>query len=112
MHVEGPCHLRCEFRGLAARNKLGLLLLCAAGHDADDALYRERLGAALADLNKEASGTSQRVTRAIIMRRPPSFDSGEITEKGSLNARLIRERRSDLVEALYADSHPDVFRVS
>jgi len=95
----------------ADRNEVGLLLLCAAGCDPDDAAYRNRLGAGLADLNKGVSGASQRVTRAIIMRQPPSFDSGEITEKGSLNARLIRERRADLVEALYSDSHPDVLKV-
>ncbi len=95
----------------ADRNEIGLLLLCAAGQDPDDVVYREKLGAALAEINKEASGASQRITRAIVMRQPPSFDSGEITEKGSLNARLIRERRADLIEALYAGSHPDVFRV-
>lgn len=95
----------------ADRNELGLLLLCAAGHDPDDAAYRQKLGAALADINDDASGASQLVTRAIIMRQPPTFDSGEITEKGSLNARLIRERRVDLIEALYLDAHPDVIRV-
>ena len=94
----------------ADRNEIGLLLLCAAGCDPDDAACRERLGAALTDLNKEVSGASQRVTRAIIMRQPPSFDSGEITEKGSLNARLIRERRADLVEALYSGTDPDVIK--
>jgi feruloyl-CoA synthase len=95
----------------ADRNEIGLLLLCAAGCDADDAAYRTRLAAALADCNRQASGASQRITRAIIMREPPSFDLGEITEKGSLNARLIRERRADLVEALYSGSHPDVIAV-
>ncbi|XIA66008.1 hypothetical protein ACFIOY_07855 [Bradyrhizobium sp. TZ2] len=95
----------------ADRNEVGLLLLCAAGCDPDDAACRNRLAAALADFNKGASGASQRVTRAIIMRQPPSFDLGEITEKGSLNARLIRERRADLVEALYSGSHPDVITV-
>jgi len=95
----------------ADRNELGLLLICAAGHDPDDATYRERLGAALAEINKDVSGASQHVTRAIIMRQPPTFDSGEITEKGSLNARLIRERRADLVEALYLDTHPEIIRV-
>lgn len=94
----------------ADRDEIGLLLLCAAGHDPDDHTYRENLSAALVDLNRGASGASQRVTRAIIMRQPPSFDSGEITEKGSLNARLIRERRADLVEALYSDSHKDVIK--
>ena len=44
------------------------------------------------------------------MRQPPNFDSGEITEKGSLNARLIRERRLDLVEALHSGSHPDIIK--
>jgi feruloyl-CoA synthase len=95
----------------ADRNEVGLLLLCAAGCDPDDAAYRNRLGAALSDLNEGVSGASQCVTRAIIMRQPPSFDSGEITEKGSLNARLIRERRADLVEALYSGTHPDIIRV-
>ena len=95
----------------ADRDEVGLLLLCAAGRDPDDAAYRQKLGAALAGINSEATGTSQRVTRAIIMRQPPSFDLGEITEKGSLNARLIRERRADLVEALYSGSHPDVINV-
>ena len=96
----------------ADRDEIGLLVLCAAGNDPDDAIYRTKLSAALVDLNREASGASQRVTRAIIMRQPPSFDSGEITEKGSLNARLIRERRSDLVEALYSDSHTDIIKTA
>jgi len=95
----------------ADRDEVGLLVLCAPGHDPDDAAYRTRLGAALLDLNKGASGASQRVARAIIMRQPPSFDLGEITEKGSLNARLIRERRADLVEALYSGCHPDIIGV-
>ena len=95
----------------ADRNKVGLMVLCAAGVDPDDAAWRTRLGAALADFNKEAAGASQRVARAIVMRQPPSFDLGEITEKGSLNARLIRQRRADLVEALYSGNHPDMIRV-
>jgi feruloyl-CoA synthase len=95
----------------ADRDEVGLLLLCAVGRDPDDAAYRQKLGAALTDINRDATGTSQRVARAIIMRQPPSFDLGEITEKGSLNARLIRERRVDLVETLYSGRHPDVISV-
>jgi feruloyl-CoA synthase len=96
----------------ADRNEIGLLLICAAAHDPDDAVWRAKLVAALADLNSEASGASQRVSRAIVMRQPPSFDCGEITEKGSLNARLIRERRADLIAALYSGNHPDVLLAS
>ena len=95
----------------ADRDEVGLLVLCAAGHDPDDAVYRARLEAALSGLNTEATGASQRVAAVIIMRELPSFDLGEITEKGSLNARLIRARRADLIEALYSGSHPDVIRI-
>jgi feruloyl-CoA synthase len=95
----------------ADRDEVGLLMLCTAGHDPDDVIYRARLEAALAPLNTEGSGASQRVARAIIMREPPSFDLGEITEKGSLNARLICARRTDLVEALYSGSHPDMISI-
>jgi feruloyl-CoA synthase len=96
----------------ADRDEIGLLVFCAAGHDPDDVIFRTKLSAALLGLNSEASGASQRVTRAIIMRQPPSFDSGEITEKGSLNARLIRELRNDLVEALYSDCHADIIKAA
>jgi hypothetical protein len=65
-------------------------MLCGAGHRPRRAAYRTRLCAALADL-KEASGASP----VIVMRQLPTFDSGEITEEGSLNARLIREPRTD-----------------
>lgn len=96
----------------ADRDDIGLLIVPAQDHDPDDASYRAKLGDALIVLNSEALGPSQRVTRAIIMRQPPSFDSGEITEKGSLNARLIRDRRSDLIAALYTEGCAEVIRVA
>ncbi len=34
---------------------------------------------------------------------PPSLDLGEITDKGSLNQRVILAHRADLVEELYRD---------
>ena len=91
----------------ADRNEIGLLLICAAGHDPDDASIGQG-SMRRSPTSSRKRPAPQRVTRAIVMRQPPSFDSGEITEKGSLNARLIRERRADLVTALYSGSHPDV----
>ena len=35
------------------------------------------------------------------MREPPSLDAHEITDKGSLNQQVVRERRAALVEDLY-----------
>jgi feruloyl-CoA synthase len=96
----------------ADRNDIGLLILPAAGHSAGDSAYKERLRASLGSINDGATGTSQRIVRAIVLRQPPTFDSGEITEKGSLNSRLIRERRSDIIETLYLDAHPEIIKVS
>jgi feruloyl-CoA synthase len=50
----------------------------------------------------QATGNSNRVERAIILEEPPSLDAGEITDKGSLNQRTIRERRAAFVEELHA----------
>jgi feruloyl-CoA synthase len=49
-----------------------------------------------------ATGSSNRVTRAIVAHEPPSLDAGEITDKGSLNQRAVLERRTATVDQLYA----------
>ncbi|MFY9694589.1 MAG: feruloyl-CoA synthase [Xanthobacteraceae bacterium] len=53
-----------------------------------------------------ASGTSSRVTRAVLMHEPPSLDLGEMTDKGSINQRAVLANRAPLVEQLYADTSP------
>jgi len=40
------------------------------------------------------------------MAEPPSMEAGEITDKGYINQRIVRSRRADLVQWLYADT-PD-----
>jgi feruloyl-CoA synthase len=49
-----------------------------------------------------ASGTSSRITRAILLHEPPSLDRGEMTDKGSINQRAVLAHRTQLVEELYA----------
>jgi len=39
----------------------------------------------------------------MLMAEPPSVEAGEITDKGYINQRIVRTRRADLVEWLYAD---------
>jgi feruloyl-CoA synthase len=53
----------------------------------------------------QATGNSNRVTRAILLDELPSLDAGEITDKASLNQRVILERRAALVDEIYS-SHP------
>ena len=36
------------------------------------------------------------------MEVPPSFDRGEVTEKGSLNQRALRAGRTEEIAKLYA----------
>ena len=72
---------------------------------------RALLAARLAEHQRRASGSSTRVMRLLMLREPPRFDKGEVTDKGSLNQRALRANRADLVEALHA-SAPDVILAS
>ena len=51
-----------------------------------------------------STGSSNRVSRAIVLEEPPSLDAGEMTDKGSINQRAVLSRRRNLVEQLYSDS--------
>jgi feruloyl-CoA synthase len=59
--------------------------------------FRDRLQAFTA----EATGSSTRVGRAILLATPLSIDAGEITDKGSVNQRAVLEHRAALVADLY-----------
>jgi feruloyl-CoA synthase len=59
----------------------------------------------LDDLAAAGTGSSNRVTRALLMREPPSSAQGEVTDKGSLNQRAVLKARAQRVEALYAEPH-------
>jgi feruloyl-CoA synthase len=49
-----------------------------------------------------STGTSSRVTRAVLLAEPPSLDIGEMTDKGSINQRAVLAHRAAIVEELYA----------
>jgi feruloyl-CoA synthase len=53
-------------------------------------------------LAKAATGSSNRVVRAILLDTPPSLDVGEATDKGSINQRMVLRHRATLVQELYA----------
>jgi feruloyl-CoA synthase len=53
-----------------------------------------------------STGTSNRVSRAMLLAEPPSLDIGEMTDKGSINQRAVLAHRAGLVEELYVDEPP------
>ena len=57
---------------------------------------------AFGGLARESTGSSTFVARAIVLDQPPSLDAREITDKGSINQKVVLERRAALVEELYA----------
>lgn len=54
-------------------------------------------------INASSTGSSTFIKKYIVATTPPSIDVGEITDKGSLNQRIILSHRADLVHKLYAN---------
>jgi feruloyl-CoA synthase len=99
----------------ADRNEIGVLIFpnldaCrrlagnAAADVTGDARVLDALRARLAAFAATSTGSSNRVCRAMLLGEPPSLDAGEVTDKGSINARAVLARRADLVAELYADA--------
>lgn len=105
----------------AGRDQVGMLILPSPDLAAQEALkpdggallagsHGARIKEALARQNETASGSSNRITRALILSEPPSMAEGEITAKGNLNFRKLLTRRADVLERLYNDTDPAVIR--
>jgi feruloyl-CoA synthase len=69
---------------------------------ASDALIRDALRERLTKFLAAATGSSNRITRAILIDSPLSIDRGEVTDKGSINQRAVLDHRSRLIEELYS----------
>lgn len=89
------------------QSELGALLLLS---ERAKKMPPEQRAAALQDaLNavaKAATGSASRVMRARVLDQMPSFDKGEVTEKGSLNQRALRANNADLIAKLYDSALP------
>jgi feruloyl-CoA synthase len=111
----GP--LRAKFLHRAAPFAKDVIV---AGHDRDDVTVlivpdidacrgldlSSKFREILEDLAREGTGSSNRVTRAIVLTEPLSMDAHEITDKGSVNQRSVLNNRAALVEDLYASPPP------
>jgi feruloyl-CoA synthase len=70
---------------------------------AADLEIRAWLQTLLNRLAGEATGSSHRIARALILAEPATLGSGEMTDKGSINQRAVLQRRAVLVEQLYTE---------
>jgi feruloyl-CoA synthase len=48
-----------------------------------------------------ATGSSNRIVRAIVLQEPPSLDAGELTDKGTINQKAVLQNRRKRVDELY-----------
>ena len=69
----------------------------------DDAKLRTGLAQKLAEFNHARQGSADTIARLLVLKDPPSPEAGEITDKRSINQRLVMERRANEVAQLYAD---------
>jgi feruloyl-CoA synthase len=78
------------------------------GHES----VRAKIQELLESFAGQSTGSSKKVTRAILLHEPPSLDAREITDKGSLNQRVVLTNRAALVEQLYSsEPSPLILRI-
>jgi feruloyl-CoA synthase len=73
---------------------------------ASDAKIRDAFVERFRKFLATSTGSSTRVTRAVLLDTPLSIDRGEVTDKGSINQRAVLDHRSGLIEQLYAPEPP------
>jgi feruloyl-CoA synthase len=69
---------------------------------ASDAMIRDAFRERLTKFLATSTGSSTRITRAVLIDTPLSIDRGEVTDKGSINQRAVLDHRSRLIEELYS----------
>ncbi|MDM7955102.1 AMP-binding protein [Blastomonas sp.] len=84
----------------ADRPYLGLLAWPAKG------ATRAQVADALAAFNAGQQGGSSRIRRALLLSEPPSANAHEVSDKGTINRRVVIDRRADEIARLYAET-PD-----
>jgi feruloyl-CoA synthase len=70
---------------------------------ASDPLIREAFRERFTSFLASSTGSSTRITRALLLDSPLSIDRGEVTDKGSINQRAVLDHRHHLIEALYSE---------
>jgi feruloyl-CoA synthase len=74
---------------------------------AADPLIREAFRERFTKFLATSTGSSTRITRAVLLDTPLSIDRGEVTDKGSINQRAVLDARAALIEELYTATPPE-----
>ncbi|MDB5568211.1 MAG: feruloyl-CoA synthase [Tardiphaga sp.] len=69
---------------------------------ANDPIIRQAFRERLLRFMAGSTGSSTRITRAVLLDTPLSIDRGEVTDKGSVNQRAVLEHRAALIDNIYA----------
>jgi feruloyl-CoA synthase len=69
---------------------------------ASDAMIRDAFRERLTKFLETSTGSSTRITRAVLIDTPLSIDRGEVTDKGSINQRAVLDHRNRLIDELYS----------
>jgi feruloyl-CoA synthase len=69
----------------------------------DDAAVATHFAGLLHSFARKSTGSSNCVTRVVLVAEPPSLDLGEVTDKGSINQRRVLSTRAALVDDVHAD---------
>ena len=77
---------------------------------ASNKALRETFQDRLAKLAAAGTGSSNRIVAALLVEVPPSKSAGELTEKGTVNSRVLQRNRPELLEILFRDSDDRVLR--
>jgi feruloyl-CoA synthase len=86
----------------ACRELANLPADCSAAEAFSHQTIQQYIDNLLRQLGETATGSANRVAKAIVALDPPSIDLGEITDKGSMNQRTVLKHRAHLVDQLYA----------
>jgi feruloyl-CoA synthase len=62
----------------------------------------EQIRARLSAHNTKASGSSRRIARFAFLTEPPNAEAHEVSDKGTINQSIAKQRRAPEIEALYA----------
>jgi feruloyl-CoA synthase len=71
---------------------------------ASDSTIRDALRERLVKFLATSTGSSTRITRAVLIATPLSIDRGEVTDKGSINQRAVLDHRAALIDELYSST--------
>jgi feruloyl-CoA synthase len=71
---------------------------------ASDSTIRDALRERLVKFLTTSTGSSTRITRAVLIATPLSIDRGEVTDKGSINQRAVLDHRAGLIDELYSST--------